>query len=164
MFEPYRQFRSFVLINLVWLTKPLVGLLYKPKRWNYGLSDLRQLPPGTLGHAIADTLTRHGFQLLPHYEAHDAKHLLLDYPMTGEGEARMQFFLLGNGNHFVSVWATVVLAIILMPDQWLVFRRDYQRGAAIAANVSAFAFDTLLTENLCALRARLSTFPHAPSP
>ncbi len=151
----YRKLRSILLERLIFSTKPLVGLIYKPTPWNYTREELQALPTGSFGYAIGTKLAENGYELLPSYESHDAKHLLLNYEMNAEDEGRMQFFLLGNGNWFVSVLLTVVTCIVLMPDQWGNFYRDYQRGKATHTNVSALDLENLLFYNLTHLQQEL---------
>ena len=51
---------------------------------------LQELPNGTLGKDIANCLDKNGLRLVPNYESHDLKHVLLDFKMTPVDEIRMQ--------------------------------------------------------------------------
>lgn len=41
--------------------------------------QLQTLPEGTLGKDIAKCLEKNGLRLVPKYESHDLKHVLLDF-------------------------------------------------------------------------------------
>lgn len=86
------------------------------------------LPEGTLGKDIADCLAQHGLRLVPGYESHDLKHVLLDFKMTPVDEIRLQAFMLGNGNYSLPSFAIFVFGAIFLPDLWRTFYRDYQNG------------------------------------
>lgn len=63
------------------------------------LGVLRSLPPGTLGHALVDTLNRHQLQPLTsgprRKQLHDVVHVVTGYDTDPLGEAEVQAFLLG---------------------------------------------------------------------
>ena len=48
--------------------------------------------------------------------------------MDEVGEARMQFYFLGNRNYTIPVIGTVILCFLLMPEHWKQFRKDFARG------------------------------------
>lgn len=89
---------------------------------------LKQLPEGTLGKDIADCLEMHHLRLVPDYESHDLKHVLLDFKMTPEDEIRLQAFMLGNGNYSLASFAIFIFGALLLPELWKTFYRDYQNG------------------------------------
>jgi ubiquinone biosynthesis protein Coq4 len=88
---------------------------------------LQTLPPGTLGRGVADLLQRHHLQLIPHYEDHDLKHVLLGYDMTPEDELKLKAFMCGNGD--LSVTSVGFLALgLLTPELWPQLAAHYRRG------------------------------------
>jgi len=89
---------------------------------------LRQCPPGTLGHDIVLCLDQNKLKLVPNYESHDLKHVLLDFKMTPVDEIRMQAFMLGNGNYTLPCLAILIFGAILLPEKWPTFYRDFKRG------------------------------------
>lgn len=90
--------------------------------------QLQELPDGTLGKDIADCLERNNLRLVPNYESHDLKHVLLDFKMTPVDEIRMQAFMLGNGNHSIPSLAIFIFGALLLPDLWTTFYKDYKNG------------------------------------
>ena len=91
------------------------------------LSYLEKLPVGTLGRGVADIMHNNYLQLIPHYENHDLKHVLLGYAMTPEEELKLKAFMLGNGDWSITCVGFLLLAV-LTPEVWPALRRHYQRG------------------------------------
>lgn len=90
--------------------------------------QLQELPEGTLGKDIANCLEKNNLRLVPNYESHDLKHVLLDFKMTPEDEIRMQAFMLGNGNYSIPSFAIFIFGALLLPDLWTTFYTDYKNG------------------------------------
>jgi hypothetical protein len=89
---------------------------------------LQSLPDGTLGKDIAKCLEKNGLRLVPNYESHDLKHVLLDFKMTPVDEIRIQAFMIGNGNYSIASFAIFIFGVLLLPDLWLTFYRDFING------------------------------------
>ncbi|MDA7502017.1 ubiquinone biosynthesis protein COQ4 [Chitinophagales bacterium] len=100
----------------------------KMDKYHKQVDELRKLEEGTLGKEIADCLDKHNLSLVPKYESHDLKHVLLDYKMTAEDEIRMQAFMIGNGNYSIPSFAIFFFGAILLPDLWLTFCSDFYNG------------------------------------
>ena len=92
------------------------------------MDQLLQLQDGTLGKDLALYLQKMNFKLLPNYEQHDCKHIILQYEMDEAGEARMQFYFLGNRHYSIPVISTCIICFFLMPEYWKQFRLDYMKG------------------------------------
>jgi hypothetical protein len=90
--------------------------------------ELQELPEGTLGKDIADCLARNGLRLIPGYESHDLKHVLLNFQMTPVDEIRLQAFMLGNGNYSLPSFAIFIFGAIFLPDMWTTFYKDFKNG------------------------------------
>ncbi|MBN8684222.1 MAG: hypothetical protein J0L99_16365 [Chitinophagales bacterium] len=90
--------------------------------------QLQELPDGTLGKDIAKCLEQNNLRLVPNYESHDLKHVLLDFKMTPVDEIRMQAFMLGNGNYSVPSIAIFIFGALFLPDLWITFYKDYKNG------------------------------------
>ncbi|GAL87791.1 hypothetical protein MYP_5022 [Sporocytophaga myxococcoides] len=89
---------------------------------------LQELPDGTLGKDIANCLEKNNLRLVPNFESHDLKHILLDFKMTPVDEIRMQAFMLGNGNYSIPSFAIFIFGALLLPDLWTTFYNDYING------------------------------------
>ena len=90
--------------------------------------QFQELPDGTLGKDIANCLEKNNLRLVPNYESHDLKHVLLDFKMTPVDEIRMQAFMLGNGNYSIPSFAIFIFGALLLPDLWTTFYKDYKNG------------------------------------
>jgi hypothetical protein len=92
------------------------------------VKELRKFGEATLGRDIADCLDKHNLRLVPGYESHDLKHVLLNYEMTPVDEIRMQAFMLGNGNISTPSLAIFLFGFILLPHKWNQFFKDFNLG------------------------------------
>ncbi|RXK60531.1 hypothetical protein ESA94_08665 [Lacibacter luteus] len=90
--------------------------------------ELNELPEGTLGKDIADCLEKNNLHLVPNFESHDLKHVLLDFKMTPVDEIRMQAFMIGNGNYSPASFLIFMFGAVLLPDLWLTFYKDFRNG------------------------------------
>jgi hypothetical protein len=90
--------------------------------------ELKALPDGTLGKDIVNCLEKNGLRLVPKYESHDLKHVLLDFKMTPVDEIRLQAFMLGNGNYSIASFAIFIFGALFLPDLWKTFYRDFING------------------------------------
>lgn len=91
------------------------------------MHELRKLPVGTVGRDVVDMLDDRDLLLIPKFEDHDVKHLLLDYGMSPIDEIRMQCYLLGNGNRSM-VCLVFVATAFLFPEYWSLYREDFGKG------------------------------------
>lgn len=92
------------------------------------VQDLRKLQNGTIGKEIANCLDENKLNLIPNFESHDLKHILLDFKMTPIDEIRMQAFMLGNGNYTFPCFAILTFGALLLPNYWKKLYEDYKRG------------------------------------
>lgn len=109
---------------------PIFQRLYGRAPGGIQLAALQSLPPGTLGRGVADLLTCHGLQLIPHYEDHDLKHVLLGYDMTPEDELKLKAFTLGNGDWSLTCVGFLLFAV-LTPEGWPGLLLHYRRGRRV---------------------------------
>lgn len=110
-----------------------IGLPYfrafrKPVHFNYTLDELSCMPIYTLGYQLFQFLNSHNLSLLPYYEKHDIKHVVLNYPPTDKGEVCLQCFMLANGRYTLPVFVTVLFGWCVMPNYWKDFVEAYKRG------------------------------------
>jgi hypothetical protein len=81
-----------------------------------------------LGKDIASCLKRNNLRLVPGYESHDLKHVLLGFAMTPVHEIRLQAFMLGNGNQTIPSLIIFIFGALLLPDLWYTFYQDFKNG------------------------------------
>ena len=92
------------------------------------VNALRDFAAGTLGKDVAGCLDKNNLKLVPGYESHDLKHVLLDYKMTPVDEIRMQAFMIGNGNISIPSIAIFIYGFLLLPHKWNQFFEDFKLG------------------------------------
>ncbi len=124
--------------------------VYDMKPFDAKLQAMRSMPSGSVGREMSILLDKHGFRLIPKYENHDLKHLILGYGMTPKEEVKMQFFLIGNGNYSFSCLLFASLGIF-MPDIWKELREDFSRGKRVDSILS-LEMDDCLDKNLLELK------------
>ncbi|MEM6378199.1 MAG: hypothetical protein AAF705_08295 [Bacteroidota bacterium] len=133
----------------------LINRLSNMERYRSQVNQLRKLPDGTLGKEIANCLDMHNLCLVPGFESHDMKHVLLGYEMTPEDEIRMQAFMIGNGNYSFPSLAIFLFGAVLLPDLWSVFLTDFKKGASTIP-VSAWTIEDYAEYSLDDLREQLA--------
>ena len=89
--------------------------------------ELRTLPEGSTGKAVANLLDKKQFKLIPKFSNHDLKHVVLDYDMRLEEEIRMQAYLIGNGNYTLPC-LIILSAGIFYPKLWPSLLEHYKQG------------------------------------
>ena len=88
---------------------------------------LRTLQRETVGREIAEMLDRKNYRLIPKFENHDLKHIVLNYDMTMKDEIRMQAYLVGNGNHTLPCFIFLSLGV-LYPTIWKDLPTAFRQG------------------------------------
>ena len=91
------------------------------------LEQLRILEKGTVGREVAELLDKKGYRLIPKFENHDLKHILLEYEMTMQDEIKMQAYLVGNGNTTFPCLIFLSLAFFY-PITWKHLFKNYTQG------------------------------------
>lgn len=126
----------------------------KMDKYHKQVTKLRNLEKGTLGKEIANCLDNHNLTLVPKYESHDLKHVLLDYKMTAEDEIRMQAFMVGNGNYSIPSFTILTFGAILLPDLWKTLYADFKKGKE-TIEISEWTIEKYATRNLAELKSEL---------
>lgn len=123
------KIRSAILVFLTHeIALPILKLMRKAPPFTCKREQLMNLPEGSLGHDLHLFLEKRNLPLLAHYARHDIKHVLLEFDTTDEGEACLQCFMLGNRRVSFPVLATVLFAIITMPEHWKKMRLAFREG------------------------------------
>jgi hypothetical protein len=118
------------------------------------VDKLRKLENGTLGKEIADCLDSHNLTLVPKYESHDLKHVLLGFKMNAEDEIKMQAFMIGNGNYSIPSFTIFFFGALLLPDLWSAFYSEFKKGRNTIP-ISAWTIEKYATYPIIELRAQL---------
>jgi len=118
------HFVENIKINCV--IKPLQSI-YSKRFYEDKLMQMRNLPSNTIGNDLAKMLDENSLKLIPKFESHDLKHLILGYSMTAQEEIKMQAYLLGNGSRKFSC-VLFLLSGILFPSMWKQYYQEYTKG------------------------------------
>jgi hypothetical protein len=112
-----------------WMKKGYIKLLHPHRQdWGETTESLSQYDEGTLGRVLQQFLLDGNINLEPKYESHDVYHVITGYGLGLNNEARMFFFLFGNGKRSVSILGSMLVAIVFIPDLIPTFYEDFKRG------------------------------------
>jgi ubiquinone biosynthesis protein Coq4 len=124
-----KKLRSNILVMLTHtIALPILKIVRRKKKFPYSMEQLSALPFETVGNELWQSLNAENLRLLPYYERHDIKHVVLDYPFTDEGEVSLQFFMLANGRVSFPVLATAIYGLVTMPEYYSSFKKAWHRG------------------------------------
>jgi ubiquinone biosynthesis protein Coq4 len=112
------------------------------------------MPERSLGRELVNFLQTYNLNMLPWYETHDIKHLLLGYPPDEKGEVSLQFFMLGNRHYSPAVWLTVITGLLTMPEYYKAFYKAWKRGRSTPP-IEHTNWNALITQPVTALRKQL---------
>ncbi len=156
LLQKYISFRETYLPLAVEKIKKLYMDLFHPNRkpWNETTESLSRYKAGTLGNRLYLFLKNGNIDLEPKYESHDVFHVLSGYGLGLNNEARLFFFLFGNGKKTVSIIGSMLVAIVFMPDQWSQFYKDYKRGQTYHP-IKNLDFENILDHDFTALYENL---------
>lgn len=150
------KFRDKIIDHIVHrLTLPLIRPLVKKDTLPFPAAAFAFYPEGSLGKDLYDFLRRHNYSLIPHFETHDVKHVLLGYGVTGKDEGSMQFFYIGNRHYSPATIMTAISSIFLLPESLGAFYKAFQRGRK-ALPVGKLKLAEMLSCQTAELRARFS--------
>jgi hypothetical protein len=122
---------------------------------------LKNYPEGSLGRDISDCLEANNLNLVPHFESHDLKHTLLGYEMNAVDEIRMQAFMIGNGNYTIASFTIFIFGMMLLPDLWLLFYKDFSKGE-LAQPISTWQIDEFAKKPTEQLRREIFNYNTSP--
>lgn len=147
-----KKIRSRLLVLLTHtFALPILKVVRRKKRFPYSMEQLSALPFETVGNELWQLLNANNLRLLPYYERHDIKHVVLDYPFTDEGEVCLQFFMLANGRISFPVLATVLYGIVTMPEYYSAFQIAYRQGKS-AADLAKLDWFAIMQQPLVEVR------------
>lgn len=123
------MFRKRLLVYLAHeIALPYFKLVRKGYHFPYSIKDLQGFPQGTVGFELFRFFQEHQLKMLPHYEKHDIKHVVLDFPPNETGEVCLQTFMLANGRITLPVVVSVLIGWLIMPEKWHEFMNAWSRG------------------------------------
>jgi hypothetical protein len=129
MNSSFKKIRKKLLVYLAHdVALPYFKLVRKGYKFPYSIKELQRFEEGTVGRELYSFFFNNDLELLPHYEKHDVKHVVLNYPPTEEGEVSLQCFILANGRVTAPVIFSVVVGFIIMPEKWKSFSKAWIRG------------------------------------
>ena len=122
--DKFEKIRSLKLTGgIIWTLEKIYGSTTLDSK----LTHLRTLQKGTVGREIAIVLDDRGYKLIPKFENHDLKHIILDYDMTMKDEIRMQAYLVGNGN--LTLPCLIFLSLgLFYPTIWKDLPTEFLQG------------------------------------
>jgi hypothetical protein len=124
-----KKIRTSVLVYMTHnMAMPYFKLTRKAYEFPLEQQKLALMPTGSLGNDLVLFLEKRKLHLLPYYEKHDIKHVLLDYDTTEEGEVCLQCFMLGNGRITLPIVVAIGFGVLYMPEYWGCFKKAYTRG------------------------------------
>lgn len=124
MIDIYKKLNNLKITGgIIWLLELIYGKNYLTPK----LEHLRSLQHGTVGREVAKILDSKRYRLIPKFENHDLKHIVLEYEMTMKDEIRMQAYLIGNGNFTFPCLLFFSLGIFY-PSIWKDLFNEYQGG------------------------------------
>jgi hypothetical protein len=154
--KPHRKQITESIIELmkIWLViKPLQFLFSNKTTQSY--NKFKSSSEDSVGKDLYYLLEKNNLKLIPFYENHDLKHLILGYGMSSKEELRMQVYLLGNGNRSVSC-VLFVLSGLLLPSSWKLFYQDYIKGKN-APSIIELSIDTCWNETTESIQKKYTT-------
>ena len=132
----------------------IIEQFYNVKIYENKVDLLLKMPNGTLGNDIGKSLKENGLRLVPKYESHDLKHILLGYEMSPIDEIRMQAFMIGNRNYSISVFAIFIFGVLILPNHWKLFVKDFRRGRK-SSPIKTWTIEKFAHYQTSLLRARI---------
>ena len=152
-----RNFRKKFITYLAHeVALPYFKLIRKGYHFPYTIKDLQHAEDGTVGRALYHFFYNNDLEMLPHYEKHDVKHVVLNYPPTEKGEISLQCFMLANGRITAPVIFSVVIGFTIMPEAWKSFYKAWLRGRATPC-LNKLDWFSLVPQPLSVVRQQIFT-------
>lgn len=87
-----------------------------------------------------------GYKLIPKFENHDLKHIILDYEMTMQDEIKMQAYLVGNGN--LTLPCLIFLSLgLFYPTIWKDLLTEFIHGQ-LTNSIHFLTLDNCMSKDL----------------
>jgi hypothetical protein len=131
--------------------------LFDTHRLDIRLQQLREMRAGSVGREVADLLDSKGYRLIPKFENHDIKHIILGFEMTVKDEIRMQAYLVGNGNYTLPCLMALSTGIVF-PSIWLELIAEYKMGRTMKS-IIPLTLDECMERDLSEMRTEYGRYP-----
>lgn len=118
------------------------------------MTKMSTLPDCTLGKKLFDIMQANRIELVPWYNEHDLKHVLLGYKMDTLEEMRMQCFMWGNAGFSVFTTIMTFFFIIWTPEMWSDAKYHFNAGKLVK-NVTKYKLESTIHRNLQSLRTEI---------
>ncbi|MGK4569391.1 hypothetical protein [Flavobacterium sp. 3HN19-14] len=128
--------------------------IYRTAPLEKKLNHLRSLDIDTVGYGVSQLLDERNYRLIPKFENHDLKHLILGYEMTMQDEIKMQAYLIGNGNYTLPCLLFFSL-FLFYPSTWKSLPGEYRNGKSMKS-IYFLTLDECKGENLAKIRREYS--------
>lgn len=152
------SFKTFRKKLLIWLAHdialPYFKLVRKNYNFPYSLTQLQQCAEGSVGRELYHFFSNNNLDMLPHYEKHDIKHVVLGYPPSEAGEICLQCFMMANGRITLPVVFSLLVGLLLMPECWPACRSAWKRGRTVPS-LNRLDWFSLVPEPVAEVRKRL---------
>lgn len=153
--NPVQKITRTIILHSFHLSVAIINCFYDMGKYRNNVTELSKMNRGSLGKEIADCLEVNGLTLVPKFESHDLKHVLLDYKMTPVGEIRLQAFMIGNGNYSLASFAIFIFGAALLPELWRECYSDFQKGRNTKP-ISDWTIEQYAHRDLVLLREEIS--------
>lgn len=155
------QIRAQVLVFMAHkMGLPYFKMVRRKPSFPYTREELAAMPEGSVGRELHRFFQSNHLDLLPFYEKHDIKHVVLGYEATEDGEVCLQCFMLANGRCTIPVLIAVLYGVLTMPEYWSLFRKAWKRGRSNRPLQDLNWFD-LIPQQQEEVRRRLLRSRHA---
>lgn len=131
-----------------------LNLFGNRKRTRALLHALEPCPEGSLGRGIWLFLHERGLELVPGYERHDLKHVLLGYRAYPPDEMRMQAFMFGNAGFSLAHTLIFLSFVVWTPEVWLELPYHFRVGR-LTRPIAHWTIEYFAHRDLADLRAEI---------
>lgn len=105
-----------------------ISIFYDMKKYKNEKIKYSRFPKTSIGYNVSQSLIENKLDLIPLFENHDLKHVILNYKMTPVDEIKLQAFMFGNGNHSLACISILFFGLILLPDEWSNLYTEFVKG------------------------------------
>lgn len=143
-----------IISSAFYISVKIIKLVYDMKKFKAKKIQYLKYPNDTIGNKVSRCLVSNKLDLIPVFENHDLKHIILDYDMTPVDEIKLQAFMFGNGNHSLPCITILLFGMLLLPDEWSNLYCEFQKGKN-SIPISHWKLDELAKENFITIKSQI---------